>query len=181
MQFLYKTVKGILDSGRIGSPVFVRCVAQIASDLPAPHSPACAVPGTADRSRQAGREHLTDALAEVLAIVGLWLSASPQQVYAQGGEDVGQITATIHYMTGQTALVNVGTVKDNSTPRVDLMLLGNKGAIYHDNLFLPSFAMAAAGTISHTKMSISKSLMDAVECSLQTGKSAVIKGGKADE
>ena len=62
MQLLYKTVKSVLDSGRVGSPVFVRCVAQIASD----------------------REHLTDALAEMLAIAGLWLGASPQKVYVQG-------------------------------------------------------------------------------------------------
>ncbi|MBM3237519.1 hypothetical protein FJZ31_14610 [Candidatus Poribacteria bacterium] len=158
MQFLYKTVKSVLDSGRIGSPVFVRCVAQIASD----------------------REHLTDALAEVLAIAGLWLSASPQKVYAQGGKDAGQITATVHYLSGQTALVSVGTVKANGMPRVDLMLLGNKGAIYHDSLLLPSFAMPA-GTISRIGISISKSLMDAVERSLQTGKSAIIEGGKTNE
>jgi len=157
MQFLYKTVKSVLDSGRVGSPVFVRCVAQIASD----------------------REHLTDALAEVLAIAGLWLGASPQRVYAQGGKDAGQITATVHYLTGQTALVNVGTVKANGTPRVDLMLLGNKGAIYHDSLLLPSFAMPA-GAVSHAEI-ISKSLMDAVERSLQTGKSAIIEGEKTDE
>ena len=160
MQFLYKTVKEVLDSGRIGSPVFVRCIAQIASD----------------------RENLKDVLAEALATANLWLDASPQRVYAQGGKDAGQITATVHYVSGQTALVSVGTVKANGTPRADLMLLGNKGAIYHDSLILPSFAIAAAGSVSQTEqLPITKSLMDAVESSLQTGKSAIIEGGKTDE
>ena len=171
MQFLYKTVKEVLDSGRIGSPVFVRCIlfsslnrncdenieAQIASD----------------------REYLTDALAEALATAGLWLGASPQRVYAQGGKDAGQITATVHYVSGQTALVSVGTVKANGTPRADLMLLGNKGAIYHDSLILPSFAIAVAGPVSQTEqLPITRLLMDAVEHSLQTGKSAIIEGGE---
>ena len=164
MQFLYKTVKEVLDSGRIGSPVFVRCVlfsslkrncdenieAQVASE----------------------REHLKDALTEALATASLWLGASPQRVYAQGGKDSGHITATVHYVSGQTVLVNVSTVKANGTPRADLMLLGNKGAIYHDSLLLPSFAIAAGFT--HTEMSISTSILDAVERSLQTGKSAII-------
>jgi hypothetical protein len=101
-------------------------------------------------------------------------------VYAQGGKDSGQITATVHYMSGQTALVNVGTMKGNVTPRADLMLLGNKGAVYHDSLLFPPLTMTA-GAISHDDISISKSLMDAVERSLQTGKSAIIEGVKTDE
>jgi len=159
MQFLYKTVKEVLDSERIGSPVFVRCIAQIASD----------------------REHLTDALAEALATANLWLDSPPQRVYAQGGKDAGQITATVHYVSGQTALVSVGTVKANDTPRADLMLLGNKGAIYHDSIILPLFAIAA-GPVSQTEqLPITRLLMDAIELSLQTGKSAIIEGGKTDE
>ncbi|MBC8235288.1 hypothetical protein H8E77_37560 [bacterium] len=177
MQFLYKTVKEVLDSGRIGSPVFVRCIlfppllfpsltrncdenieAQIASD----------------------REHLTDVLAKSLATVSSWLDASPQRVYAQGGKDAGQITATVHYVSGQTALVSVGTVKANDTPCADLMLLGNKGAIYHDSLILPSFAIAADSLVAK-QLPNTKLFMDAVERSLQTGKSAIIEGGKTDE
>ena len=111
-----------------------------------------------------------------------WLDASPKRVYAQGGKDAGQITATVHYVSGQTALVSVGTVKANGTPRADLMLLGNKGAIYHDSLLLPSFAITASGPVSQTEqLPITRLLMDAVERSLQTGKSAIIEGGKTDE
>ena len=156
MQFLYKTVKEVLDSGRIGSPVFVRCIAQLASD----------------------REHLTDVLAKSLATASSWLDASPQRVYAQGGKDAGQITATVHYATGQTALVSVGTVKANGTPRADLMLLGNKGAIYHDSLLLPSLAIAAGPVAQTEQLPITRLLMDAVERSLQTGKSAIIGTGE---
>ncbi|HIE26491.1 TPA: hypothetical protein EYP66_04325 [Candidatus Poribacteria bacterium] len=160
MRFLYQTVKEVLASGRIGSPVFVRCLAQIASD----------------------RVHLQDALAEVLATASAWLGAHPQQVYAQGGEDAGHITAAVHYVSGQTALVSMSATKTDGPPRVDLMLLGNKGAIYHDSLLLPLFAMPTTRLISQSEqLSSTKALMDAVERSLQTGKSAIIEGGKSDE
>lgn len=159
MQFLYQTVKEVLDSGRIGRPVFVRCLAQIASD----------------------REYLKDAFAEVLATANAWLGASPQRVYAQGGEDAGYITAAVHYLSGQTALASMSAAKANGPSRVDLMLLGNKGAIYYDSLLLPSFAMPVRSISQSEQLSSSKMLMDAVECSLRTGKSAIIEGGNGDE
>ena len=185
MQFLYKTVKEVLDSGRIGSPVFVRCILFPSLLFPS-------ITRNCDENEErncdenieaqiaSDREHLTDVLAKSLATVSSWLDASPQRVYAQGGKDAGQITATVHYVSGQTALVSVGTVKANDTPCADLMLLGNKGAIYHDSLILPSFAIAADSLVAK-QLPNTKLFMDAVERSLQTGKSAIIEGGKTDE
>jgi len=125
MQFIHQTVKKELDAGRVGCPVFVRCIAQVAKDS----------------------EHLTDVLKEALATAGSWLGASPLRVYAQGSKDVGQITATVLYESGQTALVSVGLAKPDGAPRIDLMLLGNKGALYHDGMSLSSFCtlLAEAG------------------------------------
>jgi len=160
MQLLYQTVKHALDAGRVGSPVFVRYVAQIAS----------------------GREELRGVLAEALAMANSWLGASPQRVYVQGCGDAGQLTATVQYSGGQTALLSVGVAPPvyaealRTAPQIDLMLLGNKGALYHDSTSLSLFALAAAGSVAPAEpLPISNPLMTAVEESLRTGKPTIVE------
>lgn len=121
MRFLQETIKKELDSGRIGTPVFVRCIAQIASS----------------------RKKLNDANAEVLSIINSWLNSSPERVYTQTHEEIKlklpglvaaeQITTAIRYAAGQSALVSVGLAIAD-TPQTDLIIIGNKGAIYYDGL-----------------------------------------------
>lgn len=147
MQCLYETVKEILNTGRVGVPVFMRCVAQIAPES----------------------GHIGYVLVRMLTMACSWLEASPLKVYAQSRNNSRQITVTTQYAGGQTSIVSVDAVPSVST-RVDLMLLGNKGALYHDGEALsPGFDITAE------PLPVPEWLTDAVERSLRSGKPAVIK------
>ena len=58
------------------------------------------------------------------------IPASPARVYAQGAADATQVTVMIHYVGGQMALLSVNRV--NIETAIDIMLVGNKGVIYHE-------------------------------------------------
>ena len=161
MQSLYETVKEILDTGRVGVPVFVRCVAQIAT----------------------GSESVEAVLARMLTMACSWLEASPLRVYAQsydsplgkGGwgdlkDSSRQITATVHYVGGQTSIVSVNAVPGADTGVRSLMLLGNKGALYHDGEVLPPGL-----DITAEPLPVPEWLVDAVERSLRASKPVVVE------
>jgi hypothetical protein len=146
MQSLYQTVKEILDTGHVGVPVFARCVVQVAPET----------------------EHAGNVLARMLAMVCSWLEASPLRVYAQSKDDSRQITVTIHYVGGQTSIVSANAAP-GAPIRVDLMLLGNKGALYQDGEALPP-----GFDITAEPLPVPEWLMDAVERSLRAGKPTVV-------
>src|SRR5262245_40431641 len=105
-------VETALDAGHVGVPVFVRCVAQTAPD----------------------GSGLTETLFQALAVAGSWLGAPVRRVYVQGSglqashaQPAGEITATVEYGGGQSALVSVSPTPADGVPRIDLMLLGSTG------------------------------------------------------
>lgn len=160
MQFLYQTVKEILDTGRVGVPVFVRCVVQLPP----------------------GSGHMINTLARMLILVGSWLKAMPSKIYAQSRYGSTQVTASVQYAGGQTAIVSVISAKrsspgedtrhsaENISPRVDLILLGNKGALYHDGIAIPT-----EPDITFESLPVPRWLISALEHSLQAGKPAIIQ------
>ena len=143
MQLFYQTVRDILDSGRIGVPVFARCAVQIESD----------------------GEHIKDVLARILAMTCSWMETTPLRTFAQNGNtsQQQQLTVTTHYIGGQTSIVSANTAP-GVRASVDLMLLGNKGALYHD-----------ADSIHMEPLPAPEWLMEAVERSLRTGRPASIE------
>lgn len=147
MQSLYQTVKEILDTGRVGAPVFVRCSAQIASE----------------------DEYAEDVLVRILTMTCSWMQAPPLRVYAQVGSSPRQFTVTIQYAGGQTSIVSVSS-SPGIANRVDLMLLGNKGALYHDADALPP-----GFDITAEPLPVPGWLVDAVSRSLRAGKPALIQ------
>ena len=108
MELLKKSVQSVLEKERIGSPVFLRCVLHIAD----------------------GDEDLLSPVAEVAALANEWIPSQPSHVYAQGDAGSTQVTVMVHYVGGQMALLSVNRV-DTQTA-VDIMLVGNKGVIYHE-------------------------------------------------
>ena len=147
MQQLHQIIEEIIDTGRVGVPVFVRCAAQL--------PPA--------------KENMYDVLARVLTMAVSWLKASPLRVYVQIGDNLRKITATVQCTGGQTAVVSVNATPD-ATPQVDIMMLGNKGALYHDGDALPpGFDIAAE------PMPVPEWLVDAVDRSLRAGKPVAIQ------
>ena len=146
MHSLYRTVNEIIDTGRLGVPVFVRCIVQIAS----------------------GSEQVGSVLARILTMASSWLKSSPVEVYAQSNHRLRQITVTIKYTDGQTSIVSVSAT--GVAHRMDLMLLGNKGALYHDGDALsPGFDMTAE------PLPVPDWLLDALERSLNDGEPAAIE------
>ena len=108
MELLKKSVQSVLEKERIGSPVFLRCVLHVASEA----------------------SNLLPPVAEMAALANGWMPSSPTHVYAQGDADGTQVTVMVHYGGGQMALLSVNRVDIETA--IDIMLVGNKGVIYHE-------------------------------------------------
>ena len=108
MQSLQKSIQSVIDSGRIGSPVFLRSMLQVpVEDI----------------------EHATNIL---ITLANLWMPSSPEFIQARRSPDDVQLTTMIQYLGGQTAVLSANRVATNQTASIDLHLIGNKGVIYHE-------------------------------------------------
>ena len=105
---LHRAVGATLASKRLGRPVFVRYLC---------HSP--------DKS-----DAVLLLLTELVSTVSAWHGQALAQVYAVGGAGTGHVSLTLEFDGGATALV--GWARSQLPGGVDLMVLGNRGAIYHD-------------------------------------------------
>jgi hypothetical protein len=105
---LHAAVQGVIAGKRLGRPVFVRYTRAVE-----------------------GADTLLPALTRAAAVVCDWLGQPPEQVYALGSVGAGQVALTLRFRDGATALVSIS----RSPPRangVDVMVLGDHGALYHD-------------------------------------------------
>jgi len=104
---LHRAVQDTIASKRLGRAVFVRYTLQ-GTDKPG-------VP----------------LLATLVATVRDWLSQPLVRLYAVGTLESGQVSLTLHFRDGATALVSyaLGMPRGNG---VDLIVVGNRGAMYHD-------------------------------------------------
>lgn len=110
IQSLQQSVQSVIDEGRIGSPVFLRCIV---------HAPI----------------EVADTLGGIAALTALannWMPNPPEQVYALDNADRTQITAMVKYTGGQSALLSVNRLPAGGEVTVDLRLVGNNGIIYHE-------------------------------------------------
>ena len=144
MQALYETVKSIIDSGRIGVPVFARFLVKIPTDIEKPDK----------------------ILAKIINMECLWLDSSPDKIYAQYGSNQGHINAILQYKDGKTAIAGVAIIP-NTNVTFDLMLLGNKGGIYHDSEVF---------SIGDEATSVPENFYLTIKRSLETGKPEEVKG-----
>ena len=104
---LHRAVQATLTSKRLGTPVFVRYLY---------HRPVQGPAVAAD-------------LARTVAVVRGWLGGPVRRVYAVGGVDARQVTLTLEFANAATALV---TWAGTAGRGVDLTVVGNHGALYHD-------------------------------------------------
>ena len=108
MEMLKKSVQSVLEKERIGSPVFLRCVLHIADES----------------------ANLLPPVGVVASLANEWIPSLPAHVYAEGDADRTQVTVMVHYVAGQIALLSVNRVDIDTA--IDIMLVGNKGVIYHE-------------------------------------------------
>lgn len=147
---VYRTVSGAVEAERVGTPAFVRCIAQVAST----------------------RAELDANLCRALGAVAEWLGEPPRRVFALGGSESGGITVTAESERGRTAIVSVGLAFDRA-PRVDLLLIGNRGALHHEGVPVPMIE----GPDGHISVPEAPAgLMDAVHRSLSTGQVEALEG-----
>jgi hypothetical protein len=110
IQLIKQSVQSVIDGGRIGGPVFLRCMVQVPVD----------------------GANMTDGIASLTALANTWIPSSTEQIYAQESADATQITAMVKYTGGQTAILSINRIPENQEASVDLILVGNKGVIYHE-------------------------------------------------
>src|SRR5262249_37340154 len=106
---LHRAVQFTLASNRLGQPVFVRYLLQTLD------SPETIVPR----------------LAQITATVRDWLGQPLDRLYAIGTIDSGQISLTLQFRNGSTALVGFARGEPCGNG-AELLVLGNQGAIYHE-------------------------------------------------
>ena len=106
---LHRTVQTTLASKRLGTPVFVRYLLHGAGKAP----------------------EVVARLARIVAKVRDWVGQPLDRIYGQGSVAGRHITLTLECRGGATALIAwVGTTPRG--PGIDLTVLGNHGALYHD-------------------------------------------------
>ena len=146
MELLKKSVQSVLEKERIGSPVFLRCVLHVAGDA----------------------SNLLSSVAEMAALANGWMTSPPARVYAQGEADGTQVTVMVHYVGGQMALLSVNRV-DLETA-IDLMLVGNKGVIYHETPIGRHYLNATSPQLGDTG-----ELTEAIAQSLESGQPILLE------
>jgi hypothetical protein len=106
---LDRAVRGVLSSKRVGQPVFVRLTL---------HGPAPA-------------RTVVPRLARLVTLAARWVGQALTRLHATGSPRSGQVCLTLQFAGGASALVRLarGPVRGDG---VDLMVLGSRGAVYHD-------------------------------------------------
>ena len=106
---LHRAVQAALAGKRLGRPVFVRYL------LHGPEKPEAVLPR----------------LTQLAAVVRDWLAQPLERVYAVGSPAAGQVSLTLQFREGATALVSFARGQPHGSG-ADVTVLGNHGALYHD-------------------------------------------------
>ncbi|MSQ96057.1 MAG: hypothetical protein EXR98_16090 [Gemmataceae bacterium] len=151
LAYLHLAVQTTLASKRLGTPVFARYLY---------HSP---LKGQAIITR----------LAKTAAAVRDWLNQPLDRVLAQGASASRHITLLLEFRSGATAVVTwVGTTGRGGG--VDLTLVGNHGALYHDagdaSLWDEAFTADDAAP--------DRDLVTLIERAIKSGRPEDVQGGK---
>ena len=147
MELLKKSIQSVLEKDRIGSPVFLRCVLHVAGEAVNPLSSA----------------------AEMTALANEWIPSPPASVYTQGDANGTQVTVMVHYVGGQMALLSVNRVDVDTA--IDIMLVGNKGVVYHETPVGRHYLNAIPPEFGGTG-----ELTEAIAQSLDSGQPIVLEG-----
>ena len=147
MELLKKSVQSVLEKDRIGSPVFLRCVLHIAGE----------------------DVNLLSSVAEMTTLANAWIPSPPASVYTQGDTNGIQVTVMVHYVAGQMAMLSVNQVDIDTA--IDIMLVGNKGVIYHETPVGRHYLNAIPPEFGETG-----ELTAAIAQSLDSGQPVVLEG-----
>lgn len=146
MEELKETLQSVIDQDRIGSPVFIRVVLNIAEDV----------------------DTLIHPASELVAFSNALIPSDIHNVYAQCSNDETQVTVMLHFVGGQMALLSTNRV--DSQTDIDLMLVGNKGVIYHQTPIGRNYLSGNPPILGETGL-----LTDVMTQSLATGQPIMVE------
>ena len=106
---LRNTVAEVIEQGRLGTPQFLRCIA-----------------------RAGDSKQLDSSLNELLALGEVWFGSRPVQRYRLGEDSGIYVTEMVKWPQGQGAVLTVSSAPSGDSKRLDLMLVGSKGTLYHE-------------------------------------------------
>ena len=104
---LDQAVKTACQSGRLGTPVFVRCTVLLAGQA----------------------QSMKENLATLAGFANTWFATSACRVYSLASPDARHLTLSLEYPSGRQALLSLAA--GHSQSHIDLTLLGPRGALYH--------------------------------------------------
>lgn len=146
MDELKDSLQSVIEQGRIGSPVFIRVVLNINDNV----------------------EDLINPSSELIAFSNELFPSEIHSVYAQCSIDDIQVTVMLHFVGGQMALLSINRV--DSQTDIDLMLVGNKGVIYHQTPIGRNYLSGIPPILGETGI-----LTDVITESLATGKPIMVE------
>jgi hypothetical protein len=118
-------------------------------------------------------EAVVPRLAQAAAAVQQWLGQPLDRLHAAGSAEGGQVALALRFREGATALVSFARTPPQGDG-VDLMVLGSRGAIYHD---------AGSGALGGDPVAApperpDPALLALIERALQSRKPEPAEGGK---
>ncbi len=146
MDLLMDSLQSVIEKDRIGSPVFIRAILNIAENV----------------------ESLIQPTSELVAFSNKLLPSETYSVYAQGSNDDTQVTVMLHFVEGQMALLSTNRV-DTQTD-IDFMLVGNRGVIYHQTPIGRNYLSGKPPELGETGL-----LTDVITQSLASGKPIMVE------
>ena len=102
-------VSKAIDDGRVGSPKFLRCIAQTA-----------------------GTEGLDATLADLLSLAEACFGGGPIKRHDLTDGSGTYLSEMVKWSQGQSAILTVAPGPANAPVTLDLMLVGSRGALYND-------------------------------------------------
>ena len=109
VEALRGTIQSAINEGRIGTPQFFRCIATVSA-----------------------KSGLNQMLTEFRTLAEGFFGGAPIQTHEMGN-DSDYSTEMLKWAKGQSAIITLGRTMPNSLPQLDLMLIGSRGALYHEN------------------------------------------------
>ena len=106
---LGNAVREAIDQGRLGSPKFLRGI--VRTEEP---------------------QRLDDALNELKSLAQEWFASSPTQQHKLGEGSEVYLTEMLKWPQGQAASLTAVCDPSPGTSRIDLILVGSRGTLYHE-------------------------------------------------
>ena len=106
---LSDTIQATIDEGRIGTPQFFRCIATVSA-----------------------ANEFVQVLDELRSLANRFFDGPTCGTHVMTSDGVYS-TEMLKWPEGQSAIITVSLTEPDSAPNLDLMLIGSKGTLYHDD------------------------------------------------